>query len=212
VLDADGRPTGSRKRRGDVHRDGDWHAALHVWVVTTAASVPEVVLQRRSAGKDTWPGRLDVAVGGHVRAGETLVETVRECEEEIGLTVSVDQLVPLGRRSVASQAGGAHDREHQDVYAVVVHRALTSFVLHPDEVDAVVRLPLSAARALLVDGDAVDAVERRRDGATERPTRLRRNDVVPGADGYYALALAALERLVAGDPGAPFRLRESLTR
>ena len=35
--------------------------------------------------KDTWPGALDVAVGGHLRAGETLAEAVREAEEEIGL-------------------------------------------------------------------------------------------------------------------------------
>lgn len=183
-----------------------------MWVVTTAPGVPEVVLQRRSAGKDTWPGRLDVAVGGHVRAGETLVETLRECEEEIGLTVAADELVPLGRRSVASHAGGADDREHQDVYAVVVDRALTSFALHPDEVDALVRLPFPAARALLVHGEVVDAVERRRDDAHERPTRLHADDVVPGADGYYAIAIAALERLTAGDPREPFRLRESLRR
>jgi hypothetical protein len=30
ILDSDGRPTGVTKRRGDVHRDGDWHGALHI--------------------------------------------------------------------------------------------------------------------------------------------------------------------------------------
>ncbi len=181
-------------------------------MVTTAPGVPEVVLQRRSAGKDTWPGRLDVAVGGHVRAGETLVETLRECEEEIGLTVATDELVSLGRRSVASSGGGADDREHQDVYAAVVDLALTSFVLHPEEVDALVRLPLPLARALLVDGGVVDAVERRREDESERSVRLRGDDVVPGTAGYYATALAALERVTAGDPVEPFRLTEPFTR
>lgn len=181
-------------------------------MVTTAPGTPEVVLQRRSTGKDTWPGRLDVAVGGHVRAGETLVETLRECEEEIGLPVSVEALVPLGRRSVAAHGAGVDDREHQDVYAVVVDLALTSFVLHPEEVDALVRLPLAVARALLVDGDVVDAVERRRDDARERSTRLRGDDVVPGAGSYYATALTALERLAAGDRVEPFRLTASVTR
>ena len=33
VLDAAGRPTGRAKRRADVHRDGDWHRALHCWVL-----------------------------------------------------------------------------------------------------------------------------------------------------------------------------------
>ena len=33
VLDAKGRPTGRAKARSAVHRDGDWHAAVHVWVL-----------------------------------------------------------------------------------------------------------------------------------------------------------------------------------
>ena len=33
VLDAEGRPTGRVKARSAVHRDGDWHAAVHVWVL-----------------------------------------------------------------------------------------------------------------------------------------------------------------------------------
>ena len=212
MLDGDGRPTGVRKRRGDVHRDGDWHAALHVWVVTTAPGRPEVVLQRRSQGKDTWPGRLDVAVGGHVRAGESLAETLRECEEEIGLPVTPEALVRLGRRSVAAGAAGTVDREHQEVFAAVVQRSLTSFALHPEEVDALVRLPFADARALLVDGLAVDAFERCREDRAERPARLAPEDVVPGAGGYYATALDALARAVAGAPVVPFDLGADVRR
>ena len=33
VVDAGGNLTGIVKRRGDVHRDGDWHRAIHVWVI-----------------------------------------------------------------------------------------------------------------------------------------------------------------------------------
>lgn len=181
-------------------------------MLTTASGVPEVVLQRRSHGKDTWPGRLDVAVGGHVRAGETLAETLRECEEEIGLIVEQESLVRLGRRSVASHGGDADDREHQDVFAVVVAQGLTELVLHPREVDAVVRLGLDEATTLLVDRAAVGAVERRRDELEERPVSIDADDVVPGADGYYAAALEGLRRLAAGLRPEPFALREDVTR
>ena len=87
VLDANGEPTGRRKRRGDVHRDGDWHGALHIWVGGVDGTVERrsSLFQRRSLTKDTWPGVLDVAVGGHLRAGRRLAEAVREAEEEIGL-------------------------------------------------------------------------------------------------------------------------------
>ncbi|MGL6280372.1 MAG: NUDIX domain-containing protein, partial [Gaiella sp.] len=95
------------------------------------------MLQRRSPTKDTWPGRLDVAVGGHVRAGESLRETVREAEEEIGLRVELADLARLGRRFARSGT----DNEVQDVFGLVVGLSLTELRLHPDEVDAVVRLP-----------------------------------------------------------------------
>ncbi len=49
VLDADGRPTGLAKPRGEVHRDGDWHGALHIWVGGIGDDgVPFVLFQRRS--------------------------------------------------------------------------------------------------------------------------------------------------------------------
>jgi isopentenyldiphosphate isomerase len=93
VLDAEGRPTGVAKRRGDVHRDGDWHGALQIWVGGIGSDAEQFVLfQRRSLTKDTWPGYLVNAIGGHIRAGETLEETVRVAEEEIGLAVTLADL------------------------------------------------------------------------------------------------------------------------
>ena len=32
IITADGRPTGRVKTRAEIHRDGDWHRAIHVWV------------------------------------------------------------------------------------------------------------------------------------------------------------------------------------
>ena len=31
VLTPGGEPTERKKRRGDIHRDGDWHASVHIW-------------------------------------------------------------------------------------------------------------------------------------------------------------------------------------
>ena len=99
LLDADGEPTGAVKQRWQVHRDGDWHGALHIWVGGVGEDgVPFVLLQRRSATKDTFANALDVAVGGHLRAGETLDESLREAEEELGLPVTPADAVRLGRR------------------------------------------------------------------------------------------------------------------
>ena len=88
VLDDNGNPTGERKPRSAVHLDGDWHRALHLWVVREGHLV---VLQRRAADKDLEPLKLDVTVGGHYRAGELFVDVLREAEEEIGLVLRPGQ-------------------------------------------------------------------------------------------------------------------------
>ena len=51
VLNAAGLPTGEAKARALVHRDGDLHRTLHVWIVKDDRNV---LLQRRAATKDPW--------------------------------------------------------------------------------------------------------------------------------------------------------------
>ena len=81
------KPTGKVKERGQVHKDGDWHRSVQVWVAqkeTTNNSV-RVLLQRRSPFKDTHPNQLDVSCAGHVNAGDDILETtMRELDEELG--------------------------------------------------------------------------------------------------------------------------------
>lgn len=67
--------------------------AVHVWVWKKTPSGIEVLLQHRAKDKPTWPDYLDISVAGHVDFAETLPETIcREANEEIGASVSVDQL------------------------------------------------------------------------------------------------------------------------
>ncbi|MBA2348095.1 MAG: NUDIX hydrolase, partial [Solirubrobacterales bacterium] len=56
------------KARGAVHRDGDWHRCVHLWVLSGDA----VLLQRRGRHKASWPGALDATAAGHVAAGESV--------------------------------------------------------------------------------------------------------------------------------------------
>jgi isopentenyldiphosphate isomerase len=204
VLDRSGSSTGGRKARAAVHRDGDWHAALHVWVGSVVNGVPQVLLQRRSQTKDTWPGRVDVAVGGHVTAGEDAAAALREAEEEIGLTLTLDDVTPLGRRFVSSAPA---DNEVQDVFAVRADLPLAAFTPHPLEVDALLHVPIDETIELFRSGRVVTAVERER-GATEEQTVLLTPDAfVPDVASYYVLALGALRAVVLGEPVERFLIR-----
>ena len=203
-------PTGASKRRGDIHRDGDWHGALHIWVGgIDGDSRPFALFQRRSASKDSWPGALDVAVGGHLRAGESLAETVREAEEEIGLVLTLADLTRLGRRFAHSVRGA--DNEVQEVFGLRSDLPLDRYRLHPDEVEGVVSIGLDDAIALF-EGSvaAVPALELRRDAGSGRATALDVgvSDFAAGEVGGYAVhALQGLNTILNGGVPEPFELR-----
>lgn len=83
VLDEQGNKTGQTKPRTAVHRDGDWHRASDIWIINPRRGI---LLQRRAANKDSWPGYWDISCGGHLTVGDDPVTgALRELEEELGL-------------------------------------------------------------------------------------------------------------------------------
>ncbi len=164
-----------------------------------------VILQRRSATKDTWPGRVDIAVGGHLSAGERLDDAMREAREEIGLELAIDDVTLLGRRFVRALP---NDNEVQNVFAVRADLPLSAFTPHPLEVDALLSLPIADAIALLAgEVGSVEAVELVRDATDEQVIILTADAFVPDVSPYYEVALEALGRVVAGESVERFTLR-----
>ncbi|MCC6524562.1 MAG: NUDIX domain-containing protein [Polyangiaceae bacterium] len=212
LYDREGRPLGRQKERALVHRDGDWHRSVHVWVALRApgSGACTLVMQRRSLEKDTWPGAVDVAVTGHVRAGETLAESLREADEEIGLRLGPGDVVHLGlRRREDRHAPGLADHELQSIYAAVVTLELARLRPGEGEVTELLALPFEAAGALYRgELEAVDG-ERLRVGPSGpelAPARLARRELVHAGDPYYARAHASLAELLRGTPPEPWVL------
>ena len=146
-------------------------------------------------------------MGGHLRAGETLSEAVREAEEEIGIPVEIGDITRLGRRFAHSVAGS--DNEVQEVFALRSDLPLDAYRLHPDEVDAIVSVPLDAALALF-DGRqaAARGVELRRDSMASSVARITVSGFAAGeSSGYPARALLGLLEVITGRAPEPFELR-----
>lgn len=81
--------------RSLAHRDGLWHRAVHVVVWSPGG---KILLQKRAATKASFPGFWDTSVGGHVGAGESYPDTaLRECSEELGIRLRVDDLSRIGK-------------------------------------------------------------------------------------------------------------------
>ena len=188
VLTAAGAPTGRTKRRADVHAAGDWHRAFHLWLVwRDGAGQPWVLYQQRSAGKDTWPNRLDVAVGGHFRAGEGLEDVVREVEEELGVAPPLDDLVFVTARRSEHETPDFIDREVQEVYAWPL-ASLPPLRPHPVELAAVVQVALADLERLVAGASSVPALRAAVSPAGLDPwqaTTIRVADFIPGEDSYW---------------------------
>lgn len=98
VRNPDGSPSGIVRERGIVHREGSLHATAHIWVVReNDKSGYDVLLQKRSACKDSNPGYYDISAAGHLPAGDDyLPSAVRELAEELGMTAEEEELQYVG--------------------------------------------------------------------------------------------------------------------
>lgn len=94
VLDESGQKTGQTRERSLVHAYGTWHATSHVWIIQKRPDGGmNVLLQKRSKDKDSFPGCWDISSAGHIPAGSDFRESaVRELQEELGLTVRPEEL------------------------------------------------------------------------------------------------------------------------
>lgn len=119
----------ARAAREYCHRHGDTaqpegeplllHPVVHLQIVDRYS---RLFLQHRSPNKETYPGRWDTAVGGHVSYGEYYEEALfREAGEELGLYDFNPQYMDN------YIAGDEFDREMVGMYVTV-----GSFDLHPE--------------------------------------------------------------------------------
>lgn len=189
IVDEDGRPTGVVKRRADVHRDGDWHRAIHVWVWGVDDEGPYLLMNQRGRHKDTWPLALDATVGGHLGAGETVEDAYREVEEELGIAVEPERLQFLFTRARVSDGHlpGIIDRERQEIFLLRDDRAQASYRPQAAELEGIARLRLEDASALFngevetAPAEVLHAADRRIVGLTVTPDQL----LVRGEDPYF---------------------------
>lgn len=158
IVNEDGSPTGRTKRRADVHRDGDWHRAIHIWVWGVDEDGAYLLMNQRGRHKDTWPLALDATVGGHLGAGETVEDAYREVEEEIGVPVDPKRVQFLFTRARESNGHlpGIIDRERQEIFLLRDDRPLGDFRPQVAELEGLVQLRLDDATALF-NGEVEDA-------------------------------------------------------
>ena len=149
VLDAQGNLTGQKKLRSEVHKDEDWHRLAFVWIMNSHG---ELLIQKRSMGKDANPGRWDASCGGHVIAGGTSLATaIKELKEELGITTSESQLEYLF--STKEQPESNTEKQFVDVFLLRSDTPLSQLKLQKEEIDEVRYLPWREVENLILKKD-----------------------------------------------------------
>ncbi len=111
-------------RRGDAHRNPDLiHRSVQILVF---ASDGRLLLQRRSAGKDLFPGFYCASASGHVASGEDYAATAeRELAEELGISTP---LTFIGKALIRSEP-------ETEITALYVANSDGPYRFHPAETD-----------------------------------------------------------------------------
>ncbi len=185
------------KPRAAVHRDGDWHQVFHCWVVGRDAQGEFVILQKRGPAQDAYPGKVDISAAGHLVAGETVRDGLRELHEELGLRVNFDDLLSLGRRVGIARGERLIDRQICHVFLYECNQPLRDYTYSRAEIDGLLKLRLADGLRLLAGEVASVTAAAHGLGADE--ITLRRGDFIESIDNYVYKALILAKRYFAGE-------------
>lgn len=142
IVDERGVPTGERIERGEAHARGIRHRTAHVWLVRKREGRLEILLQKRSDSKDSYPGCYDISSAGHIPAGVDFIPSaLRELKEELGCEARPEQLVYCGQRCFTFHqvfhGRPFYDNQVSNVYVLWLDQEPEQFTLQSEEVSEV---------------------------------------------------------------------------
>lgn len=140
VLNEFGQPTGEVKERTLVHRDGDWHRAVHIWIIN---GMGDILLQRRCESKDSDPNMLDISCAEHLTSGDDVIMgAIRECKEELNLDVVESDLeyITTLKRS-PKHSDGFIDNEFDDLFILRTDKQIEDLKYQEEEISEIFFVP-----------------------------------------------------------------------
>lgn len=153
LLDENGNKTGKTKLRSEVHRDGDWHKAVHIWIINDKG---EILLQRRCATKDSYPNMLDISSAGHLSAGdESLSGAIREIKEELNLDVKVEELQFIKTlKNSTKHTATFINNEFADLYILRTNKRIEDMKFQEEEISEIFFVPYKKFKEMIKNKQA----------------------------------------------------------
>lgn len=142
IVDEQGNPAGQTVERKKAHREGIRHRSSHVWLMRRRGERVEILLQKRSNRKDSFPGCYDISSAGHVPAGvDYIPSALRELHEELGVEAEGSNLQYCGKRFIYYEevfyGEPFIDNQVSNIYILWLDREAEDFILQEEEVEEV---------------------------------------------------------------------------
>ena len=148
LLNENGERIGKTKLRSEVHRDGDWHKAVHIWIINNKG---DILLQRRCATKDSNPNMLDISSAGHLSAGDdSLTGAIRELKEELNLDVNKEDLEYIKTLKRSSKYTETFiNNEFDDLYILRTDKKLEDMEYQKEEISEIMYVPYNEFKKMV---------------------------------------------------------------
>ncbi len=159
IVDEEGRPTGIVRERTVAHSDGSFHRTAHVWIIRKKDGGSfDVLLQKRSEDKDSFPGYYDISSAGHIPAGSGCIESaLRELKEELGIITTGDKLHHMGEyRTVDDRifyGKRFYNREISDSFVYCEPTDIDELNLQKEEIESVMWIDHDEALEMIRSGE-----------------------------------------------------------
>lgn len=185
--------------RGEVHSIGYWHKAFHCWIYQLDEGKPYLIFQKRQFNKDTFPNLLDISAAGHLLSGEDDLDGLREVEEELGIKVLAEDLIPAGLVKYEDQRENYIDKELSYVYFYNLQDTFTALQPNQEEVCGVYRTAFfdllelfkGEKESLIVSGFE------EKDGVTvKQEIQVTISDFVPHPPLYYDHVFSVFKKIL----------------
>lgn len=149
ILDENENKTGQIKLRSEVHRDGDWHKGVHIWILNNKG---EVLLQRRCSTKDSHPNMLDISCAGHLSAGDdSLLAALRELKEELNLDVKSEELEFIKTLKSSKYTDTSINNEFDDLYILRTNKKFKDMKFQEEEITEIFFVPYKKFKEMVIN-------------------------------------------------------------
>ncbi|MDR1025785.1 MAG: NUDIX domain-containing protein [Lactobacillus sp.] len=189
-----------REEIGKAHLESMWHKTFHCWIIRPNN---KILFQLRSKDMRPCPDLLDTSAAGHLSAGETIEDGIREIKEELGINVDFNTLQEVGfykHISNNSAKKGTYNKEFVYVYFLKDYTPLDEYIMQPEEVDGVYEVDIKDGFKLFNNEvEEISVYGFNRITKQLETISVSKDKFVKKADCYFNKLLIMAERFIKGE-------------